>query len=168
MFKLAKENYVIRISDGATIPADERNRDYREYLAWVAEGNEPLPKDPVVITGDQVNVERDRRAHYGFMFNGKRYQFDPDSRARISGAATLAKFAIVGGAQAGNLRWMNPSADFSWIAADNTMTTMDAQTCSAFGNAAAAHEQAHVFAARALKAMDPIPDDYTDDQYWPA
>ena len=115
-----------------------------------------------------VNRERDRRAHYGFMFNGKRYQFDPDSRARISGAATLAKFAIVGGAQAGNLRWMNPSADFSWIAADNTMTTMDAQTCSAFGNAAAAHEQAHVFAARALKAMDPIPDDYADDQYWPA
>ena len=30
-----------------TIPFAEDNTDYQEYLAWLAEGNEPLPADPV-------------------------------------------------------------------------------------------------------------------------
>ena len=29
--------------DGAHIPPDPMNRDYEEYLAWVAEGNTPAP-----------------------------------------------------------------------------------------------------------------------------
>lgn len=29
------------------IPLDEDNGDYKKYLAWVAEGNEPLPADPL-------------------------------------------------------------------------------------------------------------------------
>ena len=30
-----------------SIPFDPDNTDYQEYLAWLAEGNEPLPADPV-------------------------------------------------------------------------------------------------------------------------
>lgn len=37
----------------------------------------------------------------------------------------------------------------------------------AFGQAAVAHKQAHIFAARALKDAVPIPVDYEDDGYWP-
>jgi hypothetical protein len=38
---------VKRISDNAYIPLDLGNVDYQTYLAWVAEGNIPLPSDGV-------------------------------------------------------------------------------------------------------------------------
>jgi hypothetical protein len=155
--------------DGAIlVPITEETK--HSDIGWEWNNGPVKPTEPErVYTSADVNRERDRRTHYGFMFQGKLYQFDPDSRSRITGAATLAKFAIVAGIQPGNLRWINPAVDFSWIAADNSLTLMDAHTCSAFGDAAAVHEQRHIFAARAIKAMDPIPADYaTNNAYWPA
>ena len=54
MYKLVKDIWsgnvvsVTKINSdgpGISIPLVESNTDYQAYLAWVAEGNEPLPAD---------------------------------------------------------------------------------------------------------------------------
>lgn len=147
-----------------TIPADPANRHYAELIA---QGVVIEPYMPPAASNADVNAERDRRLYTVFTFQGKEYDCDHVSLARITGAATLAGFAIGAGAPVGYARWHGGDTDFMWIAHDNSLTTMDAQTAFAFGQAAAENQSAHVFAADILKRQNPIPADYTDDRHWP-
>ena len=46
---------VQRISDGAFIPSDQRNHDWRDYQAWLAKGNTPQAADtPPPPTKDEI------------------------------------------------------------------------------------------------------------------
>ncbi|MCV6825995.1 MULTISPECIES: hypothetical protein [Halocynthiibacter] len=142
------------------------------YAQWCRAGNRA---NPYVPTNEQeqerlrqlVNEEKDRRKYGGFTFNGVEYQNDPSSLANINGAGSLAGFAMLNGAQAGDLYWHGGTEAFGFIASDNTVTPMDAQTTFAFAQAAAAHVTLVTFKAKALKDRPGgIPADFTDDSYW--
>ena len=39
------DGVIIRVACNAFIPFDPATADYQKYLAWLAEGNQPLPAD---------------------------------------------------------------------------------------------------------------------------
>jgi hypothetical protein len=114
----------------------------------------------------KINAHRDYRIARGFMFQEKIYDSRPEDQKRISGASQLAFMAIIAGAQPNDYLWASDEP-FGWIAQDNSITLMDAQTVVEFGKTAAEWERRHIFAARELKNMSIVPEDYKDDKWWP-
>lgn len=125
--------------------------------------------DPHATESEQVNAERDRRLRT-FPFGGQRYNFvdGKGSDVNVAGAGTLALAAIMAGAQPGDLRWASADYDFTWTTAGNAIVPMDAQTTLNFAKAAADWKALHIYAARSIKDLTPIPDDYADDGRWPS
>ena len=71
MYKLTQiETTVHRLTDDTFIPFDGGNRDYQEYLEWLAEGNEPEPyvappSPPVTqVTAYQAKIQLSRAGLY--------------------------------------------------------------------------------------------------------
>lgn len=154
-YHLDYENHIVEITR-EQIPLTQEEKDERRVreLAYMS----PL-----------VDAERDRRIASGFTFEGVSYQTQTASdRENILGALGVALAAItVDGAQPGDLRWADPQFDFFWISSDDTRVPMDAQTCLAFARAAISRKSLLVIAGNSIKQMDPIPEDYADDKYWP-
>lgn len=157
---------------------DEANTDLPGVLAELSEAEYQSALDSEMearhdIAAKMVDAERDRRISAGFEFGGARYQSRLPAEGKagdwevFSGKALEALIAIMAGAQAGDLRWSDPAEDFAWIAADNSRVPMDAQTVIALAQAASAHRSRQTFAGSDLKALQPIPADYSDNKYWP-
>jgi len=57
-YKLLKGGCVLRLVDSVSIPPDEGNVDWREYLAWLAAGNTPEPaQTPEEIAAEKAAAE---------------------------------------------------------------------------------------------------------------
>jgi hypothetical protein len=52
---------VKRESDGANIPADIRNSDWRDFLEWQAKGNVPAPYVRPQVDVDSDNDKKDKK-----------------------------------------------------------------------------------------------------------
>ena len=115
----------------------------------------------------EVNVERDSRIGGGFYYGTHKFDWDEAAKARVTGAASLAGFAIGAGAQPNDLRWHGGDTDFGWILQDNTVLPLDAQGMFAVSQAALAHESKHIFAAHEIKRTGSTGADISKDTRWP-
>lgn len=72
MYKLLNySDCILRISDGANIPPDNRNNDYKEYLEWIAKGNKPLPADPLPNNNEEIQKQLDQKQADEYYYNNE-------------------------------------------------------------------------------------------------
>lgn len=125
-------------------------------------------KRPLTDIELQVGIdnERDDRIENRFIFNEVSYQLNEKGISRITSMGTLARFAILDGAEEGDYFWDGTGDPFGFIATDNTTTPMDAQTMDALAKAATRWVKHHTLRGRNMKSMDPIPSDPDNDDHW--
>ena len=107
---------VMRLADGAIIPADERNIDWQEYQRWLAAGGTPQPERTLTEARAQA-AARITSARNGALsaltadFSGDAWDADEATSARIANALTMIR-------EAAALGIPTPDA-IPWRTADN-------------------------------------------------
>lgn len=159
MYKFTQGTEVIRLADGAFIAADETNRDWQEYQAWVAAGNTPAPAQSAAEIKahkwDAIKAERDRRKAGGVKVGAKWFHSDDGSLIQQMG------LVMMGASIPANLQWKTM---------DGTFITMTQTLASQVFQAVAASDQAIFTAAETHRATmeasaDPASYDYSTG--WP-
>lgn len=63
MYQFARNSAsIIRLSDGASIPADHNNQDYRDVVAWIDAGNSILQAPPPTAEEIREQAKTERAA----------------------------------------------------------------------------------------------------------
>lgn len=93
-------------------------------------------------TWARIKLARDAAEGGGFLYNGVKFDSDPTSVQRISGAVTLAMLA----------QTMGTPYSQDWIVADNSTMALDAQGMISVGIALGMHVKAVFDRSKAVRA----------------
>jgi hypothetical protein len=138
MYKIVSSG-VQRLSDGAFIPMSMENRDYREYAAWLAEGNSPLPR----VTHEERKEERLREmtnarnadlASLIVAWGGDQWDANEETSNRIANALSMIREAEAQGIPA--------PGEIAWRTADNQTRVLSLPALTGMGAAVFMAQQA--------------------------
>lgn len=153
---------IVRNGEHVFVPDDPENADRQEVAVWEGDGNTIPAYQPPAPDEDDINIERQRRIALPLtvtITGGGTFAADmsDQSRANIAGLTTLAM--ILSGQ--GQTTTMTTFRD-----ADNVDHSVTPAQAIQIGVQAALHVDALYKKSWALKAMEPIPADYADDNRW--
>lgn len=95
-YQLINDQTVRRLSDGAFVPIGSRGPAGREYSAWLAEGNLPLPADPEPVLPNWRGFLRDLRGTVVFTSLRGQARRDVAANALATELRTLLGEAALG------------------------------------------------------------------------
>lgn len=131
------------------------SRDMTPEEEAAFEATLPTLDDRKAALCSRIDGLRDGRIDGGFAHtvDAVEYTFQSrqSDRENILGLAIAAQLAIAQGAQAGDLEWLTPGADFQYITADNTLAPMDAFEVLALYQRGLSFKAGQTFYARGLK-----------------
>lgn len=174
MYKLMKNGAVQRLSDKAIIQADDTNRDWQEYRAWIDDGNTPEPAETVSEVKSRIweaiKAKRDAIKASGVKVGTKWYHSDETSRTQYIGLLRMADAAVAAGGT-GSTTLQYGGQDIQWKTMDGTFIKMTVQRANDVFNAVSGLDFAAFGAAETHKAAmeasaDPASYDFAAG--WPA
>lgn len=131
-YKLLSNGFIQRARDGAAIPADEENRDYQEYLDWLADGNEPQGPSLNEVKASrwtEAKAFRELATCGGCPTPKGRVDTSDGSQIKISGAVQMAMIAQAAA----------QPFSIDWTMEDNSVVPHDEAEMIALGVAVGQH-----------------------------